>query len=116
MRNVVGIDMGTIQCPICKGLKNTWFPFLPLRESQDSKISRTEQELYVSFFNQIIQTHFNNKDINYDPTKGLPKEIMLVDVEKDPVKIVNHVMTAFTHLLLTLSSVRCDHLWANFNP
>ena len=31
MRNVVGIDEGTIQCPICKGLKNTWIPFLPLR-------------------------------------------------------------------------------------
>lgn len=44
------------------------------------------------------------------------REIVLADLEKNPTKIVNHVMTAFTHLLLTLSTVRCDHLWANFDP
>lgn len=57
----------------------------------------------MTFLNQLIQTHFNNKGYNFDLEKGICKEIMLVDVEKDPIKYVNHVMTVFTHLLLTLS-------------
>jgi len=41
---------------------------------------------------------------------------MLVDFEKDPVKFVSHLMTAVTHLMLTLSSVRSNFLWASYDP
>lgn len=57
MRNVVGMDHGEIQCPFCKGLKNTWFPVVPLRafSSGVSEQARThELDIYVSFFNQLI--------------------------------------------------------------
>lgn len=116
MQSVVGIEHGEIQCPFCKGLKNTWFPFLPLRNGVNSKTQRAELEIYVTFFNQLIQSHLNNKGVSYDATRGLPKEIILVDFENDPTKHVNYLMSVVTHLLLTLSSVRSNCLWNIYNP
>jgi len=57
MRSVVGIDHGEIQCPFCKGLKNTWFPVLPLRPASadmSQQARRIELDLFVAFFNQLI--------------------------------------------------------------
>jgi hypothetical protein len=30
MRNVVGLEINQIQCPVCKAVKNTWQPYFPL--------------------------------------------------------------------------------------
>lgn len=116
MRTIVGIDHGQIQCPFCKGLKNCWVPVLPLRECPDPKAIRNELELYVTFFDQLIQTQLNNKDSFYAEEKGVPKEIMLVDFENEPVKYVNHIMNATTHLMLSLSAVRSNLLFNVYDP
>lgn len=72
MRNIVGIDNGEIQCPFCKGMKNTWFPFLPLRPGVNPQKQRSEIDMFVTFFNQLIQSHLNNKGSNYNASRGLP--------------------------------------------
>jgi hypothetical protein len=42
--------------------------------------------MYVTFFNQLIQAHLNNQGLAFDQARGLPKEIMISDIVKHPVK------------------------------
>jgi len=92
MNKMVGIDESYIQCPICKGLANTWQPYFPLHQVKTEDLAhanamntqneffnslRTNMEPYCTFLGQLKQAH-----TGVAPARA--KQFLLKDVQEDP--------------------------------
>ena len=117
VKQMVGYDDNCIQCPMCKTTKNTWQPLLPLGLDSDQARSPKRLMPYIDFCSQLITNHLNNPNNGAKPDeRGIPTQILAVDIKNDPEKFVMQMCSVVTHMVMESTCMNNQKFLAPFNP
>ena len=116
LKKVVGIEINWITCPMCKTVKNSWQPYLPLGLDLDKSSDPLVLSPYIDFCSQLIIYQQNNAAFQYDPERNLLKNTLQKDIREDPERFLKDMMEVVTHLMLKAVVLKNHKLLCPFDP